>query len=123
MSGFSPKVTASTVAAGLSSVVGGIVGPYVFPDSTPADVKGLWLGVVSAAVAFGAGFLTKHPKLEAEVDHAAFVVDELARPFSQIPEWVDAAKEVTAPVAAEPAPVVAPPAHVVLPPAQPTVGQ
>jgi hypothetical protein len=121
MSGFSPKVTASTVAASAATVVGGIVGPYVFPHGTPADVKGLWLAVVTAGVTFASGYFTKHPAVTKEVEKVASIADELGKPFAQIAEWTEPAKETVSAVV-EPTPFVAPqapaapPAPVIYPP-------
>lgn len=111
MNGFSPKVTAATVAASTVSVIGGIVGPYVFPNGTPADVKGLALAVVTAGVTFASGYLTKHPALEHDVEAAVSVAEELGKPFSQVAEYIE-------PFVPAPAPVVpqAPAAPVIYPP-------
>ena len=110
----SGKVSAATVAASAVAVVGGIVGPHVFPNGTPADVKGLSLGVVTAAVTFVSGYLAKHgiDAKAVEADASALASD-LGVPFSSIPEYVD-----PEPVAL-PAPVVAPvPAPVAVAPVQ-----
>jgi hypothetical protein len=114
MSGFSPKVTASTVAASAATVVGGIVGPYVFPNGTPADVKGLWLALVTAGVTFASGYLTTHPALEKDAEKVVSIADELGVPFSRIAEYVEPTP-APAPVVEVPAPV-APVASVVYPP-------
>jgi hypothetical protein len=121
MSGFSPKVTASTVAASAATVVGGIVGPYVFPHGTPADVKGLWLAVVTAGVTFASGYFTKHPAVVKEVEKVASIADELGKPFAQIAEWAEPAKETVPAVTVEPTPFVAPQpaAPVLYPPTAP----
>jgi hypothetical protein len=99
MSGFSPKVTAATVAASAASVVGGIVGPYVFPDGTPADVKGLWLAGVTAAVTFASGYLTRHVAVAKEAEHVVSVAEQIGKPFSQVAQLIDFAQAEPAPVA------------------------
>jgi uncharacterized membrane protein (UPF0136 family) len=101
----SGKVSTATVAASTVAVVGGIVGPHIFPNGTPSDVKGLSLGVVTAAVTFVSGYLAKHgiDAKAVEADASALATD-LGVPFSSIPEYVDP-EPVALPVAA---PVVAP---------------
>lgn len=93
MSGFSPKISAATVAAGASTVVGGIVGPYVFPSGVPTDVQGLWLAAFTAAVTFASGYLTRHPadaaRVGAVVKDAEKVSEAVGVPFSQIAEYVE----------------------------------
>ena len=112
----SGKVSAATVAASTVAVVGGIVGPHIFPNGTPSDVKGLSLGVVTAAVTFVSGYLAKHgiDAKAVEADASALATD-LGVPFSSIPEYVDpepvalpVAAPVAAPVAVAPVQVVAP---------------
>lgn len=112
----SGKVSAATVAASTVAVVGGIVGPHIFPNGTPSDVKGLSLGVVTAAVTFVSGYLAKHgiDAKAVEADASALATD-LGVPFSSIPEYVDpepVALPVVAPVAA---PVAVTPVQVVAP--------
>jgi hypothetical protein len=117
----SGKVSAATVAASAVAVVGGIVGPHVFPNGTPADVKGLSLGVVTAAVTFVSGYLAKHgiDAKAVEADASALASD-LGVPFSSIPEYVDpepVAEPVAVPLAAPAVavPVAVPAVQVVAP--------
>lgn len=56
----SPKVSAATVAASLSTVIIGIVGPHAFPHGTPADIQGLIGAAVTAVVTFASGYLARH---------------------------------------------------------------
>lgn len=119
MSGFSPKVTAATVAASAASVVGGIVGPYVFPSGTPADVKGLWLAGVTAAVTFASGYVTKHPAIEKTADKVVSLADEVGKPFSQLAEYVEPKISVVDLTPRAPAPTVADAVPAPAPVAQP----
>jgi hypothetical protein len=87
----SGKVTASTVAASLTTVVSGILAPHVFGHSVPSDVRGLVEGVTAAAVTFTAGYLAKHGvdagELAADVEDVA---EDLGVPFSSVSQAPDA---------------------------------
>jgi hypothetical protein len=114
----SGKVTASTVAASLTTVVGGIVGPHVFPHGVPSDVKGLYLGVTTAAVTFVSGYLAKHHIDAAAVaSDAVSLASDLGVPFSQLPQAVeDVAEAVGVPLPVDvPLPVVPAPVAPVTP--------
>jgi hypothetical protein len=104
----SGKVTASTVAASMASVVGGIVGPHVFPNGTPSDVKGLYLGGVTAAVTFVSGYLARHGiNADALASDAETLASDLGVPFSQVPQAVEPDPVEAAPVSTPvPAPIV-----------------
>lgn len=106
----SGKVTASTVAASVTTVVSGILAPHVFGHQTPSDVRGLIEGGVTAAVTFVAGYLARHGVDPVKLaEDSAAVASDLGVPFMALSEAVEPVEP-----AAEPAPVAAP-----LPVAQP----
>lgn len=93
----SGKVTASTVAASLTTVVSGILAPHVFWQSVPSDVRGLVEAGVTALITFACGYLAKHG-----IDAPAVAAD-FGVPFSSIS---DATEAVPADPATPAAPVV-----------------
>lgn len=60
----SGKVTAATVATGITTLVFSIVAPHLGAGQISPDVEGLVESVVTAAVTFGAGYLAKHRVVE-----------------------------------------------------------
>lgn len=83
----SGKVKASTIAASVTTVVTGIVAPYVFRHEVPSSVRGLIEGVVTGGITFAFGWLAKHG-IDGEAlagDLEAVAVD-LGVPFMALPE-------------------------------------
>ncbi|MDH6108854.1 hypothetical protein P3T36_002985 [Kitasatospora sp. MAP12-15] len=56
----SGKVTASTVATGISTLVFSIVAPHIWHGTITPDIEGLIESVITAAVTFVAGYVAKH---------------------------------------------------------------
>jgi hypothetical protein len=56
----SGKVTAATVATGLSTLVFSIVAPHVGGGQISPDIEGLVESVITAGVTFAAGYAAKH---------------------------------------------------------------
>lgn len=104
----SGKVTASTVAASLTTVVSGILAPHIFWTSVPDDVKGLVEAGVTAVITFASGYLAKHGvAYEAAAKDAVSLAVDFGVPFSSIPEAPEVLAALDVPV---PAPFPAPPA-------------
>lgn len=105
----SGKVTASTVAASVTTVISGILAPHVFTHSVPSDVRGLIEGGTTAVITFVAGYLAKHG-IDAEqlATDVEAVGSDLGVPFMALSDAVES-----------PADVVADPAPVAVPVAQP----
>jgi hypothetical protein len=110
----SPKVSAATVGAAITTMVIGIVGPHAFPHGMPADVQGLLGAVVTAAVTFGAGWFSRdEAKLEADVKQVAAKVAPEVKAVEQVYTKVQQSagpivKAVEAVEAAPPVPVSQP---------------
>lgn len=60
----SPKVSASTVGAGASTVVVSVIAKHLFHGAMPSDVLGLVEGAVTAGVTFVSGYFVHHPPAE-----------------------------------------------------------
>lgn len=63
----SPKVSAATVGASVTTMVIGIVGPHLFPHGMPTDVQGLIGAGVTAAITFASGYFARHDVAVAKV--------------------------------------------------------
>lgn len=125
MVAISGKVTASTSAATVSTVVVGILAAH-FWKSAPADVTILVETLITAGVTFGAGFMAKHGiAYESAVADAAAVAGDLG---VQLPADVQDVVQAVAPTTSVPAapggdaaPVVAEPVAVAPAPETPAV--
>lgn len=102
----SGKVTASTVAASLTTVISGILAPHVFSHGVPSDVRGLIEGGTTAVITFVAGYLAKHGIDPAKLaEDSVAVASDLGVPFSalseapEVPPVADAVPPVAAPLA------------------------
>lgn len=86
----SGKVTASTVAASVTTVISGIIAPHVFQHGVPSDVRGLVEGGVTGVITFAAGYLARHGIDAAKLaEDAGEVAADLGVPFmalSDVPE-------------------------------------
>lgn len=108
----SPKVSAATVGASLTTVVVGILGPHVFPHGMAPDVQGLVAAVLTAAVTFGSGYLARHDaevtnivnKVEAKAEAADVVYTKVRQAVADVPPLV-AEQVVTTPPPAQALPV------------------
>jgi hypothetical protein len=102
----SGKVTASTVAASVTTVVSGILAPHVFWRSVPSDVRGLVEAGVTAVVTFGAGYLARHGVDAGKLaEDAEAVAADLGVPFMALSDAPETLADVVAdPAATDPAP-------------------
>lgn len=86
----SGKVSASTVAATLTTVITGILAPHVFSKGVPSDVRGLVEGGLTAGITFVSGYLAKHgidaEQLATDVEDVAA---DLGVPFMALSDVVD----------------------------------
>ncbi|MFF1597698.1 hypothetical protein ACFVYV_09400 [Streptomyces mirabilis] len=93
----SGKVTASTVAASVTTVISGILAPHVFTHGVPSDVRGLIEGGATAVITFVAGYLAKHGidggKLAGDV---LDVAEDLGVPFMALSDAPEAPADVVA---------------------------
>lgn len=121
----SPKVSAATVGASVSTLIIGILSVHVFPHGMAPDVQGLVSAAIVALVTFAAGWfaraLPEVEKVVAKVEaapavKAADVVYTKVRQTDPV-AVADVAKALEATVEHDAAPV----ASVVLPVAQATV--
>jgi len=76
----SGKVTASTVATGVSTLVFSIVAPHLIHGQLDPDIQGLIESVITAAVTFGAGYLAKHGITAAIAKDVSAVLSAPAKP-------------------------------------------
>jgi len=60
----SGKVTAATVATGITTLVFSILAPHLGAGQIDPDVQGLVEAIVTAAVTFAAGYMAKHRVVE-----------------------------------------------------------
>lgn len=98
----SGKVTASTVAASVTTVISGIIAPHVFTHSVPSDVRGLIEGGATAVITFGAGYLAKHGiDAGALAEDVEDMAEDLGVPFMALSDAED--------VVADPAVIAAAP--------------
>lgn len=111
----SGKVTASTVAASVTTVVSGILAPHVFWTSVPSDVRGLVEGGVTAVITFASGYLAKHGiDAPAAIADAVELGTDLGVPFSAIPDAPEILADLgvslpaAVPAVAQPLPVAQP---------------
>ena len=67
----SPKVSASTVGAGASTVVTSVIANHLFHGAMPADVLGLIEAAVTAGITFMSGYFVRHaPAVARDVETA-----------------------------------------------------
>ena len=104
MTAVSSKVTASTVAASLSTLVFTILAPHLGASGLPGDVVGLIQAAVAALVTFAAGYLAREVAA-LEKDVPAPVVQAVKAVVADIPSTAVSEALPVAPVAVSPAAV------------------
>lgn len=98
----SPKVSASTVGASLSTMVIGILNVHVFPHGMAPDVEGLVSAAVVAVTTFAAGWFAREAaplakKLEADAEPVVRAAEQAYSQIEQAAPTVEAVAEALAP--------------------------